>query len=193
MERPNRFATITCRIFALRLSGLGVWIILEGSMKLVGENKQGFTIVELLIVIVVIAILAAITIVAYNGVTARAKTSKAQTDASSILKKLELYRNESSTGSYPLDTNQNWYNQSDLSGVGSEATLPSSLSVVRGDDNAADSAADFSLVEQAASSTPATYAFVACIDTAASVVKGVKVAYPDYSSNTVQWVRTGNC
>ena len=32
------------------------------------KNKQAFTIVELLIVIVVIAILAAITIVAYTGI-----------------------------------------------------------------------------------------------------------------------------
>jgi len=36
---------------------------------------DGFTIVELLIVVVVIAILAAITIVSYNGVQAQAKRS----------------------------------------------------------------------------------------------------------------------
>jgi prepilin-type N-terminal cleavage/methylation domain-containing protein len=41
------------------------------------QNKQqsGFTIVELLIVIVVIAILAAITVVAYNGIQDRARNS----------------------------------------------------------------------------------------------------------------------
>ena len=38
------------------------------------KNKNGFTIVELLIVVVVIAILATITIVAYNGIVGRAKS-----------------------------------------------------------------------------------------------------------------------
>jgi len=44
------------------------------------KNRSGFTIVELLIVIVVIAILAAISIVAYNGIQDRARTSKINTD-----------------------------------------------------------------------------------------------------------------
>ena len=48
---------------------------------------RGFTIVELLIVIVVIAILAAITIVAYNGVTSRANAAKNQTDALTVRKR----------------------------------------------------------------------------------------------------------
>lgn len=44
------------------------------------RNKTGFTIVELLIVIVVIGILAAITIVAFNGVTSRANVASLQSD-----------------------------------------------------------------------------------------------------------------
>ena len=39
----------------------------------VRKLNQGFTIVELLIVVVVIAILAAITIIAYNGITTRTR------------------------------------------------------------------------------------------------------------------------
>ena len=39
-------------------------------MSMIRTDKHGFTIVELLIVIVVIAILAAITVVAYNGIQA---------------------------------------------------------------------------------------------------------------------------
>jgi prepilin-type N-terminal cleavage/methylation domain-containing protein len=44
------------------------------------KRQSGFTIVELLIVIVVIGILAAITIVSFNGVTAKAKFVGYQSD-----------------------------------------------------------------------------------------------------------------
>lgn len=54
-------------------------------------KNRGFTIVELLIVIVVIAILATITIVAYNGVQQRARDSARKNDVASIVKALKLY------------------------------------------------------------------------------------------------------
>lgn len=53
--------------------------------------KRGFTIVELLIVVVVIAILATITIVAYNGIQQRARTSAVASMATSAGKKVTLY------------------------------------------------------------------------------------------------------
>jgi prepilin-type N-terminal cleavage/methylation domain-containing protein len=53
--------------------------------------NKGFTIVELLIVVVVIAVLAAITIVAYTGIQNRAKASAAETAASQVSKKLKVY------------------------------------------------------------------------------------------------------
>lgn len=53
-------------------------------MKNLRRKDSGFTIVELLIVIVVIGILAAITIVSYTGITQQAKTAHAQQNASSV-------------------------------------------------------------------------------------------------------------
>ena len=64
--------------------------------------QKGFTIVELLIVVVIIAILAAITIVAYNGMQNRARNSAAKTAAATVSKKVQAYHTLS--GSYPNTT-----------------------------------------------------------------------------------------
>jgi general secretion pathway protein G len=64
------------------------------------KNKQtGFTIVELLIVIVVIGILAAITIVAYNGIQNRARDTTATADLSNNGKR--MMSGEAISGLYP--------------------------------------------------------------------------------------------
>ena len=66
-------------------------------------GRAGFTIVELLIVVVVIAILAAITIVSYNGITASAKESALKSDLSTAAKKLNVAKIQD--GSFPVTYN----------------------------------------------------------------------------------------
>lgn len=66
------------------------------------KNQQitnGFTIVELLVVIVIIGILATVTIVSYSGITSRATIASLQSDLSNNSRKLSLYYTEH--GFYP--------------------------------------------------------------------------------------------
>jgi general secretion pathway protein G len=62
-------------------------------------RQKGFTIVELLVVIVVIGILAAITVTAYNGVQGRARDAERISDLKNIADALEIYR--VNNGAYP--------------------------------------------------------------------------------------------
>lgn len=90
------------------------------NIKLNRQKERGFTIVELLIVVVVIAILAAITIVSYNGITGRANQSAAKASASTVVKKAELFAADSGLNRYPIsasdtvlfpgtDQSKTWY------------------------------------------------------------------------------------
>jgi prepilin-type N-terminal cleavage/methylation domain-containing protein len=66
-------------------------------------TRKGFTIVELLVVIVVIGILAAITIVAYSGITNRANTASIQSDLANASQQLKMYY--TTYGYYPTAFN----------------------------------------------------------------------------------------
>lgn len=68
-------------------------------MLTIRTRQPGFTIVELLIVIVIIGILAAITIVAYNGIQQRARDSRRGSDIIQLQKALGMY--EAENGAYP--------------------------------------------------------------------------------------------
>lgn len=74
------------------------------------KNINGFTVVELLIVIVVIGILASITVVAYNGVHTRARATAAIAKLNVYEKALEQYL--AIHGAYPT-TNETWQSQHD--------------------------------------------------------------------------------
>lgn len=127
-------------------------------------KNKGFTIVELLIVIVVIAILAAITIVAYNGIQARSKTSAGQLAANSADKKAEAYNSE--LGSYPTAPSQL---------TGAAATTSYQLSGVT------------FAASTLASNSPQTLTFISC-----GATIGVKIGYFDYVGNATVYVYAGS-
>ena len=125
------------------------------------KGEKGFTIVELLIVIVVIGILAAIVIVAYIGVTNNARNSKYKSDAASIQKVAEVINTDN--GSYPAN--------GAAFATGSTTTkLPTNVAVTTiavGDAVPLNSAA-----QTAADGTTATYTVKICTSA------GMRVYYP---------------
>ncbi len=140
-------------------------------------KSQGFTIVELLIVVVVIAILAAITIVSYNGITSRANASSAKSTASTVQKKIEAYNAE--VGNYPTaESNLTAANQSytlDAATIG--ATDPSaSTSGTKGT----------GYVRVQACSTGAV---------TTSTVRGARITWYDYekTSSQLTTIDVGDC
>jgi len=69
------------------------------------KSNKGFTIVELLIVIVVIGILALLVITTYSGIQQKARNSKRQTDLQSLQTQLEAFFSQN--GYYPNLTDMN--------------------------------------------------------------------------------------
>lgn len=67
--------------------------------------SRGFTVVELLIVVVVIGILAALVLVTYNGIHQRDRDKKRKDDIDIIYSKLESY--QAQNGIYPTLANIN--------------------------------------------------------------------------------------
>jgi len=74
-------------------------------MVSIRKRTSGFTIVELLIVIVVIGILAALVIVTYNGIQQKARDTERKTDINAIASHLEAYNAQN--GRYPTLANVN--------------------------------------------------------------------------------------
>jgi prepilin-type N-terminal cleavage/methylation domain-containing protein len=69
------------------------------------KKQKGFTIVELLIVIVVIGILATLVIVTFSGIQQKGRNSQRQTDINALASHVEAYY--ASEGKYPTLANLN--------------------------------------------------------------------------------------
>lgn len=89
------------------------------------RKNRGFTIVELLIVIVVIGILAAIVIVAYTGISVRANASASKANAQSVQSVAEAYAQDTvNNGLYAASA------ASLSSYTGGTARIPSGVTLV---------------------------------------------------------------
>jgi prepilin-type N-terminal cleavage/methylation domain-containing protein len=145
------------------------------------KDERGFTIVELLIVIVVIAILAAIVIVAYNGIQNRARDTQNKTDASSIVKVAEAVNADS--GAYPTGTTDATLTTS-FNSV-STAKLPSGVAVKYL--AAAGTAPSYATALADADNTTArTYTVKVCASP-----NGLVIYYPQRSDSTVKTINAG--
>ena len=144
------------------------------------QKSRGFTIVELLVVIVVIGILAAITIVSYTGITAKANAAATKQMASNVVTKVGLYQTEGSTFSWPL-----------TGALAMSATTSSAaLSGITVNASAALSSASMTTISyQLCGTTNSTTvttapANLAALTGASGVVTGALVGYWDYSAAT---------
>jgi len=152
------------------------------SIKSKTQSGRGFTIVELLIVIVVIGILAAITIVAYNGVTARANTTSAKSAANSFAKKAEIYNADGGTNKYPNTAAQ-------LTGAASTSTWYLSGVTVNVSTTALTSSSSNSSIRvlkcsSAVISGTNNQAAITDVSTGNAAISGLTVYWFDYSAGT---------
>ena len=85
------------------------------------KKQQGFTIVELLIVIVVIGILAALVITTFTGIQQKARNTERETDIKAMHGQVEAYYAQN--GKYPTLTNLNdsSWRSSNMKGLDGEA------------------------------------------------------------------------
>ncbi len=85
------------------------------------SKDQGFTIVELLIVIVVIGILAALVVTTFTGIQQKARNTERQTDVKAIHGQVEAYYAQN--GKYPTLANLNdaTFRTANMKGLDEEA------------------------------------------------------------------------
>lgn len=131
-------------------------------------RRDGFTIVELLVVIVVIAILAAITIVSFTGIRTRAAEAALSTELVSNAKSLEAKKIATGIDSYSavisqflnVTSNQSTikYKYGDQSGFCLEATTANLSAAYR-----ISSSQGISNVQQGICPTPASNATTSCV------------------------------
>lgn len=135
------------------------------------KKKHGFTIVELLVVIVIIAIISAIIMVSYSATQARSRAASAQSLANQIIRKSEAWY--SVLGAYPT------YTQLSTSKINAGDATPTGPVESRVDDP--------SVIFNGASANPTNEKTVGY----RSCTVGAQVEYYDAMARAVQYIGTG--
>lgn len=125
--------------------------------------REGFTIIELLIVIAIIGILAGLVLNNFQGAQAKARDSQRRTDVNAIHAQLENYHNEN--GNYPTT-----FSATDLAGIDAEALVdPDGTSIsMSGVTAATEPATSYTATKPASGSAQYTYAAYGCSGTGAT-------------------------
>ncbi len=145
--------------------------------------KKGFTIIELLIVIVVIGILAGIVTVTYNGIQDRAKTTAASTAAKEVADKAKVFYAEQSI--YPTRAQLKAAQNADGDAVPTAALTSETNTKLVSDAVAADHKERLNYGLCNASGAVA--------DANAGDATGAVITYWDYAGNATKTVTIGNC
>jgi len=147
-------------------------------------KQAGFTIVELLIVIVVIGILAAITIVSFNGVQSKARTAASLSTVNQVRDKSAIW--SSLVGSYP-----------NLAQLRTNSISPPDIDTAGGDFGPVEaklSSPDVAIgaeMTQVRADGGNTVLYEPCWD--GTQHSGAKITYWDFSASDDVETKVGNC
>lgn len=143
-------------------------------------RSSGFTIVELLIVIVVIGILAALVVVTYNGIQQKARDTERKTDINAIHGQLEAY--QAQNGSYPerADVNDATWRAANMKGFAGAA-----LQDPKGDAQTLEAATDLNDYGYAPTQTDGSACTTAAGDCAKYTLQATLEAGGTYDKNSL--------